>query len=127
MQRVMLCDWRVRLFLLSVLVCMYIMVVSLITVTRLDTRTLAERRIHGVKTNDLVVQETRRVMVKRSKERRMPGNTITWCKQLGMRAAPGPITALASFPGSGNTWLRYLIQQATGRRVGRYVCQIENR
>ena len=27
---------------------------------------------------------------------------------------PGPYVALASFPGSGNTWLRYLLQQATG-------------
>lgn len=25
------------------------------------------------------------------------------------------LTALASFPGSGNTWLRYLLQQSTGR------------
>lgn len=25
------------------------------------------------------------------------------------------LTALASFPGSGNTWLRYLLQQATGQ------------
>lgn len=28
-----------------------------------------------------------------------------------------PVTALASYPGSGNTWLRYLIQQATGKPV----------
>lgn len=27
---------------------------------------------------------------------------------------PGALIALASFPGSGNTWLRYLLQQATG-------------
>lgn len=27
-------------------------------------------------------------------------------------------TALASSPGSGNTWLRYLIQQATGKKKG---------
>lgn len=27
---------------------------------------------------------------------------------------PGKTIALASFPGSGNTWLRYLLQQATG-------------
>ena len=26
------------------------------------------------------------------------------------------LTALVSFPGSGNTWLRYLIQQATGEK-----------
>lgn len=30
---------------------------------------------------------------------------------------PG-LTALASFPGSGNTWLRYLLQQATGILTG---------
>lgn len=28
------------------------------------------------------------------------------------------LTALASFPGSGNTWLRYLLQQATGIYTG---------
>lgn len=28
------------------------------------------------------------------------------------------IAALASFPGSGNTWLRYLLQQATGILTG---------
>ena len=26
-----------------------------------------------------------------------------------------PVTALASYPGSGNTWLRYLLEQATGK------------
>lgn len=30
----------------------------------------------------------------------------------------GPaLTALVSFPGSGNTWLRYLLQQATGKQL----------
>lgn len=29
---------------------------------------------------------------------------------------PVPLTALASCPGSGNSWLRHLLQQATGRR-----------
>lgn len=33
-------------------------------------------------------------------------------------SAEKPITALASFPGSGNTWLRYLLQQATGVFTG---------
>ncbi len=28
-----------------------------------------------------------------------------------------PLTAMASFPGSGNPWLRHLIQQATGERM----------
>lgn len=32
--------------------------------------------------------------------------------------AAGPRTALASFPRSGNTWLRYMIEQATGRQTG---------
>ena len=27
---------------------------------------------------------------------------------------PGPVTALASFPGAGNTWTRHMIQQLTG-------------
>ena len=29
-----------------------------------------------------------------------------------------PPTALASFPGSGNTWLRFLIESATGVFTG---------
>jgi hypothetical protein len=38
-------------------------------------------------------------------------------KSLSITAQQQPdevLTALASFPGSGNTWLRYLIQQSTG-------------
>ena len=31
---------------------------------------------------------------------------IKWCKKLTYRTASKPVTALASFPGSGNTWLR---------------------
>ncbi|XP_019646669.1 PREDICTED: uncharacterized protein LOC109487139 [Branchiostoma belcheri] len=37
------------------------------------------------------------------------------CTALRYSATPLPITALVSFPGSGNTWLRYLVQQATGK------------
>ena len=33
-----------------------------------------------------------------------------------------PITALVSFPGSGNTWMRYLIEQATGVFTGSIYC-----
>ena len=46
---------------------------------------------------------------------------IHWCKPLGFRAAipqRDSVVALASFPGSGNTWLRYLLQQATGIITG---------
>lgn len=47
------------------------------------------------------------------------GPRIDWCRPpLGYKAAPGPVVALASFPGSGNTWLRYLLQQATGILTG---------
>ena len=31
---------------------------------------------------------------------------------------PGPITGLLSYPGSGNTWLRYLIQKSVGYVTG---------
>ena len=31
---------------------------------------------------------------------------------------PGPMTALASRPGSGNTWVRHLLQLATGKQTG---------
>ena len=55
--------------------------------------------------------------------RKRPGRSgyaqINWCiSPLGFKAKPGPVVALASFPGSGNTWLRYLIQQATGFLTG---------
>merc|ERR1719369_773233 len=105
------------------MVCLYIMIASLISVTRLDARTLAERRIHSAEISGLSGrmfggQFDRRLMVKRNQERRKPGTPISWCKPLGLKAAPGPVTALASFPGSGNTWLRYLLQQATGVSTG---------
>ena len=37
-------DWRVRLLLLVTALCLYCMVSTLISVTRLDARTLADRR-----------------------------------------------------------------------------------
>jgi hypothetical protein len=41
-----------------------------------------------------------------------------WCNKLKFVDPPGPLTALASSPGSGNTWARYLIQQFTGYLTG---------
>ncbi|KAI8442406.1 hypothetical protein MSG28_005922 [Choristoneura fumiferana] len=45
---------------------------------------------------------------------------VTWCKEPRYQPAgpSGRAVALASFPGSGNTWLRYLLQQATGIWTG---------
>jgi hypothetical protein len=39
---------------------------------------------------------------------------LQWCQALRFLEQPGPVVALASFPGSGNTWVRYLLQQVTG-------------
>ncbi|KPI93166.1 WSCD family member AGAP003962 [Papilio xuthus] len=44
---------------------------------------------------------------------------VEWCKELHWRTPPLPFAiALASYPGSGNTWLRYLLQQVTGIVTG---------
>ena len=37
------------------------------------------------------------------------------CSSLSYISPAGPVTALASFPGSGNTWMRHLLQQSTGK------------
>ena len=37
-----------------------------------------------------------------------------------MVSPPGPIIGLISYPISGNTWLRYLIQKATGKITGSF-------
>lgn len=41
-------------------------------------------------------------------------STSSTIKPTSSKYNPGVLIALASFPGSGNTWLRYLLQQATG-------------
>lgn len=44
---------------------------------------------------------------------------VNWCSELRWRSPPSPdVVALVSYPGSGNTWLRYLLQQATGILTG---------
>ena len=45
---------------------------------------------------------------------------VPWClgNSLDVLDPPGPMTGLLSIPGSGNTWLRYLIQSATGFITG---------
>ena len=58
-------------------------------------------------------------MIYKQKQRKhRNGPSIEWCiSPLGYKPK-GPKVALASFPGSGNTWLRYLLQQATGILTG---------
>ena len=48
-----------------------------------------------------------------------------WCNgPLKYINPPGFKTALASSPGSGNTWARYLIQQVSGYATGSIYCEI---
>ncbi|CAG7733247.1 unnamed protein product [Allacma fusca] len=48
----------------------------------------------------------------------MRSRTIFKCVPIHFREESGPAVALASFPGSGNTWLRYLLQLSTGILTG---------
>ena len=45
-----------------------------------------------------------------------------WCSGRTFRNKGSPIVALVSFHGSGNTWLRYLLEQATGYYTGSIYC-----
>lgn len=49
-------------------------------------------------------------------------DNITWCSQRTFRGPESPLVALVSFHGSGNTWLRYLLEQATGVYTGSIYC-----
>jgi hypothetical protein len=44
------------------------------------------------------------------------------CKKRSFLARSSPLVALASSPGSGNTWLRFLLEQATGVFTGSIYC-----
>lgn len=44
------------------------------------------------------------------------------CKERSFLNRNSPIVALISFPGSGNTWLRHLLEQATGIYTGSIYC-----
>ena len=51
--------------------------------------------------------------------RDMSLSRMTWCNGIpGYFRNPGPKVALASYPGSGNTWTRHLLQQLTGVLTG---------
>ncbi|XP_064597918.1 WSCD family member CG9164-like [Liolophura sinensis] len=46
------------------------------------------------------------------------------CSPVEVKLSPNPLplTALVSFPGSGNTWVRHIVQQATGIGTGSVYC-----
>ncbi len=65
------------------------------------------------------------------KQKTISGNdngTINWCFGTSLQTIepPGPNTALWSIPGSGITWLRFLIQQATGYVTGAHKLYFED-
>jgi hypothetical protein len=48
-------------------------------------------------------------------------NTVSWCQGPSLKFLdphPNETVGLVSMPGSGNTWLRYLLQQSTGIMTG---------
>ena len=45
-------------------------------------------------------------------------NLSNACTMLRFSSVPLPITALASIPGSGNTWSRHIIELITGKYLG---------
>ena len=52
-------------------------------------------------------------------EGRRDREEIKWCRHSPQfRETPGPLVGIVSFPGSGNTWVRYLLQQMTGILTG---------
>lgn len=50
------------------------------------------------------------------------GDQVTRCSERSFRGPNSPLVALVSFHGSGNTWLRYLLEQATGYFSGSIYC-----
>ena len=49
-------------------------------------------------------------------------DSIKWCDERVFLKNKSPLVALVSFHGSGNTWLRYLLEQASGIFTGSIYC-----
>lgn len=56
---------------------------------------------------------------------RRPSTQTVQCHDLTFQEGKNPIVALASTPGSGNTWVRYLLEQATGVYTGSIYCDTD--
>lgn len=101
--------YRGRLCALGCLLFLYLAGVLLLSSITLDPHANYSRS--ATKTRGLELgAEGRSATARRSR--------LHWCQALRFLDPPGPVVALASFPGSGNTWLRYLLQQATGVHTG---------
>ena len=81
------------------------------------TKAAVTSKIHKKHSRDFAeARRYNRDLVMRNRPRQR--EDIAWCKPPKFRQVRGPVTALASFPGSGNTWVRYLLQQLTGTLTG---------
>uniref|UniRef100_A0A6P7FHA9 WSCD family member CG9164 n=1 Tax=Diabrotica virgifera virgifera TaxID=50390 RepID=A0A6P7FHA9_DIAVI len=107
---------KIRFWSVILLLILYIVGILVLTVISLhDTRSVRG----GSNINSRYLSKSK------SFEYGLPGfrpnlrrSKINWCSELSYLKHPGKAIALASFPGSGNTWLRYLLQQATGYHTG---------
>ena len=57
-----------------------------------------------------------------SSEEGTSNQSIKWCSERTFLDRYSPLVALVSFHGSGNTWLRYMIEQASGIFTGSIYC-----
>lgn len=100
---------RPRFWALGLLITLY-----LVGVLLLSAVTLHEPKTNGFASRSN--EQSQSLLSSKSKPYRR--SRIQWCSDLSYRKVPKESVALASFPGSGNTWLRYLLQQATGTLTG---------
>ena len=63
------------------------------------------------------LQTSSAVTIENLQKSQLPSKNCTW-PDLKVLNPPGPRTGLVSRPGSGNTWVRHLLQLATGIQTG---------
>eukprot|EP00095_Tigriopus_kingsejongensis_P002571 snap_masked-scaffold274_size229011-processed-gene-1.4 protein:Tk02571 transcript:snap_masked-scaffold274_size229011-processed-gene-1.4-mRNA-1 annotation:"GI15414" len=129
--------WRGKLCLMGLGLSVYLMISALISVSNIGSFNPSSHGMNsrGVEATIGVIGDSLMSPVRLGQPRNLAavvgrgrlsprrlrsrmGPAIEWCKPQKFRPNPGPRVALASFPGSGNTWLRYLIQQTSGILTG---------
>ena len=122
--------WRCRLFIGATALATYLIISAYISIHKIklppdrsndEDRSSPQRNLASLPVIrpgglPVVVPGQRYLSPRRIRSR--SGPAIEWCHPLRYKKHAGPLVALASFPGSGNTWLRYLLQQATGILTG---------